>query len=219
MTLFYPDVSNNNWSNTGQATYFLSQLIPEGFSAVVHKVSEGNYFADPYWPAVRDWSHNNGLLCLGYHYVTGNDPAAQAWTWNNNGGGPNAMFDWESNSGNLGNFWAVVNAFNNAGVNVSLGYCPHWYWDEVGGGDFSRFAANGIGLVSSAYPGGSGYAYDIYNNGGGDQGQGWNSYGGGSPSAWQFTDRADIAGFNVDVNAFRGTPAQLEQLFTTGSFE
>jgi len=217
--LFYPDVSNNNWRSVGDALYFLSQLVPEGFSAVVHKVSEGSYYEDPFWPPVRDWCADNGLLCLGYHYVTTDDPGAQAATWNDNGGGPNAMFDWEANSGNLGNFWNVTNGFNAGGVNITLGYCPEWYWSEVGGGDLGELAANQIGLVSSAYPiSGANYASSIFASAGGDCGEGFTPYGGGTPAAWQFTDRAIIAGFSVDCNAFLGTPAELQQLFTTGTF-
>jgi hypothetical protein len=30
-------------------------------------------------------------------------------------------------------------------------------------------------------------------------------YGGATPGAWQFTDRADIAGLTVDCNAYPGT--------------
>jgi hypothetical protein len=211
MTLFYPDVSNNNWGSPRDAIDFLSQLKPEGFAGVVHKVSEGDYFADPYWPTVRQWAEQNDLPWLGYHYVTTDNPSAQAETWNGNNGGPFAMFDFEANSGDLGNFWAVVNAFNAAGINVTLGYIPQWYLDEVGG-DLSPLAPNGISLVSSAYPGGTGYASDIYAKSGGDSGEGWAPFGGATPSAWQFTDSANVGGLTVDCNAYRGT--DLNQLFT-----
>ncbi|MBV8292655.1 MAG: hypothetical protein JOY55_12750 [Mycobacterium sp.] len=207
MTLFYPDCSNNNWSSTQDLIDFLSQLQPEGFSGMCHKVSQGNYFQDAYWPPCQQWCQQNNLPCIGYHYVTTDDPGAQAQNWLATGGGTNAMFDWESGGGDLDNFWNVVNAFNAVNVNVQIGYCPNWYLNGAGGGgDLSSFAANGILLVSSAYPDGTGYASTIYNAGGGNSGEGWNSYNGGTPSAWQFTDKANIAGQgDVDCNAYRGT--------------
>jgi GH25 family lysozyme M1 (1,4-beta-N-acetylmuramidase) len=210
-TLYYPDVSNNNWGTFDDATNFLSQLKPEGFSGVVHKVSEGSYYADPFWTTVREWCENNDLPWLGYHYVTTDNPSAQAATWVANNGGPFAMMDVEANSGDLVNFWAVVNAFNAAGVNVTLAYIPQWYFDEVGG-DLSLLAANGVALVSSAYPAGAGYASSIYAEAGAGTGEGWAPYGGGQPVAWQFTDEALIAGITVDCNAYQGT--DLNQLFT-----
>ncbi len=205
-TVFWPDVSNNQWSRTQDAINFCAQLTAQGFAAVCHKVSEGAYFQDRFWQPVKDWCDHNDLMCFGYHYVTEDDPAAQAAMWNANNGGPLAMFDFESNSGDMNNFWNVANAFNAAGVQVQEGYCPNWYWNSVGGGDLSKIPF----LISSAYPGGSGYASDIYNQAGGDAGEGWNSYGGATPLGWQFTDKALIAGLTVDCNAFRGTAQQLQ---------
>ncbi|UXA06603.1 hypothetical protein KXD96_28130 (plasmid) [Mycobacterium sp. SMC-2] len=209
-TLFYPDCSNNNWNTDQDAIDFVNQLAAQGFSGMCHKVSEGDYYEDPFWPVVLEACQAAGIPCLGYHYVTTNSPGSQAQTYLGAGGLPNAMFDWEANGGDLANYYAVANGFNAAGVNVGVGYCPRWYYDEVGGGDLTQAGA----LVSSAYPGGSGYASQIYANCGGDGGSGWNAYGGVTPTCWQFTDRANIAGLSVDCNAFKGTPDQLAQLFT-----
>jgi hypothetical protein len=202
MTLFYPDCSNNNWSTTQDAITFLEQLVPESFSGICHKVSEGSYYEDPYWPAIQQWCQQNNLPVLGYHYVTTDDPASQAWTWLGNNGGKLAELDWERNGGDLANLVAVVDAFNTAGVTVQLGYYPRWYWNQLGGGDLSDLAN---ALVSSGYPDGNGYASTIYTNSGGNVGQGWAPYGNTAPVAWQFTDSADIAGFTVDCNAYLGT--------------
>jgi hypothetical protein len=212
MTLFYPDCSNNNWSATADALNFLKQLVPEGFSGICHKVSEGNYYEDPYWPPVKQWCATNNLPVIGYHYVTTDDAAAQARTWLANQGGPLAMLDWENNSGGLANLTAVVDAFNTAGVTVQLGYYPQWYWSEQGGGDLSQLAN---ALVSSGYPDGNGYAWTIYTNSGGNTGPGWAPCGGATPDAWQFTDRADIAGLAVDCNAYPGS--DLTALFDDAS--
>ena len=202
MTLYYPDCSNNNWSSDQDAINFLAQLVPEGFSGMCHKVSEGNYYEDPYWPTVQTWCQQNKLPLIGYHYVTTDDPASQAATWTGNNGGTLAMLDWEANGGDRANLISVVDAFNTAGVSVQLGYYPQWYWSQQGGGSLSDLANF---LVSSGYSGASGYASVIYASSGGTSGGGWAPYGGLTPAAGQFTQSADIAGYTVDCNAYRGT--------------
>jgi hypothetical protein len=202
VTLFYPDCSNNNWSSDQDAITFLEQLVPEGFSGMCHKVSEGNYYEDPYWPTVKQWCQQNNMPLIGYHYVTTDDPASQAQTWLGNGGGTQAMLDWEANGGDRANLISVVDAFNDAGVNIQLGYYPQWYWDQEGGGSLSDLAN---GLVSSAYAGGTGYASTLYTQSGGNSGDGWDPYGGVTPMAWQFTESANIDGYIVDCNAYLGS--------------
>jgi hypothetical protein len=155
----------------------------------------------PYWPAIQQWCTANDLPLIGYHYVTTNDPASQAQTWLANNGGPSAMLDWETNSGDLTNLTAVVNAFNTAGITIQLGYYPQWYWNQHGGGNLSDLAN---ALASSAYPDGTGYASTIYANSDGDTGTGWAPYGNTTPAAWQYTDHANIASHTVDCNAYPG---------------
>jgi Glycosyl hydrolases family 25 len=204
VTIFYPDVSNNNWSSSQDLYNFLAQLGPQGFAGVCHKISEGNYYDDPYGSECQQWCADNKVPFIGYHYVTENDPAEQAQNWLDSGGGTVAMFDFEANSGDMDNFWAVANAFNAAGVNVQMGYIPNWYWSEVGGGDLSQVPV----LVSSAYPIGStsGFASSLYDQCDGDDGEGWDTYGGAEPTCWQFTDNASVSPFTgIDCNAYRGT--------------
>ena len=210
MTLFYPDCSNNNWSSDQDAITFLEQLVPEGFSGMCHKVSEGNYYEDPYWPTVKQWCQQNNLPLIGYHFVTTDDPAQQAQTWLGNDGGTQAMLDWEDNGGDRANLISVVDAFTDAGVNVQLGYYPQWYWNQQGGGSLSNLAN---GMVSSAYAGSTGYASTLYAQSGGSSGDGWEPYGGVTPSAWQFTESANIDGYIVDCNAYQGT--NINVLFGT----
>jgi hypothetical protein len=204
-TLFYPDVSNNNWSSSQDLLNFLPQLVPEGFSGVAHKMSEGSYYADPYGPIAQQWCAQNGLPFIGYPYLSTEDPNAQAQNWKAAGGGTNAMFDWEYNGGDLKNFWAVVNGFNAVGVNIQLGYCPKWYWQDEGEGDL-LLTPNDVLLISSDYPnaGGSYASVIYYLNDGGDSGPGWDAYGGCTPTIWQFTDAAVIAGHSMDCNAYKG---------------
>lgn len=226
-TLFYPDVANVNWDNSGTGVVstqgqqnllsFLAMLAPQGFSGCAHKMTQGAGFVDWYGALAQTWCAQNNLPFIGYHYLTTEDPNAQAQNWLAAGGGTNAMFDWEESGGDLNNFWNVVNAFNAVGVNVQLAYIPQWYLEGDGSGagtDISALAPNGILLVSSAWPGGSGYASDIYANAGGDTGEGFNPFDNGPvPSAWQFTNQASIGSFVVDCNAYLGT--DINALFGT----
>lgn len=209
MTLYGPDLSNNNWRNTAEIAGWLDACFHrEGYSWMEHKVSEGNYYADPFWPTVRDWCKTNDVPCIGYHYVTTNPAAEQVSKFVGNGGGPNVMLDFEANSGNIANFWAVLNAFNSAGVQVALSYLPRWYWQSIGSPSLTGVP----GLVSSSYYESGTYGSIEYVAAGGDAGPGWDSYGGVKPSVWQFTDGAIIDGKSVDANAFRGTLADLQTL-------
>lgn len=230
VTLFYPDVSNNNWGNenlsdAGQQNLynFLGPLIGQGYAGVCHKMSQGTTYIDPYGALCQTWCAQNNVPFIGYHWVTTEDPDAQAQTWLNAGGGSNVMFDWEAGppgGGDLNNFWAVCQGFNRAGVNVQLGYMPEWYLNGAGDGagtDISTLTANGILLVSSAYPNTySDYGWNLYQAGGGDNGPGWGPYDGGTPSAWQFTSNAIVSGFvGVDVNAYQGD--DINVLFNSGN--
>ena len=213
-TLLYPDCSNNNWASIADAVNFVNQLTAQGFAGMCHKVSEGNYYEDPYWPAVLQACQQNDIPCLGFHYLTTDDPASQIQTWWAAGGGGNCMFDFEANSGTFANYQSVAASFTAAGITVNVGYIPQWYWESVGGGDLSGVPH----LVSSAYPDGAGYASTVYANSGGDSGDGWVSYGNATPTCWQFTDSASICGISpVDCNAFKGTPEELAAIFNGGT--
>ena len=210
MTLLYVDVSNNNWSSVADLTSFLSQLTQEGFAGVAHKRTEGNYYQDPFCAPCQAWCASNGLPFIDYHYVTTNDAASQAANWQSAGGSGQAMMDWEANGGDVGNLYAVINAFNAVGVNGQICYGPNWYLSSVGGGDLSQAGL----LCASGYPvSGADYASTLYVEAGGDNGEGWAPYGNATPAAWQFTDSAKVAGITVDANAYKG--ADIRVLFGT----
>lgn len=218
MTLFGVDLSNNNWGGAPPASIVptLNEIIAEGFSWIEHKCSEGNYYADPYWPTVWQWAQQTGNIVVAYHYVTTDDPAQQAQKYLSNdpsNGAAPCMLDFEANSGDINNFWAVFNAFTAAGINMRLDYIPHWYWQQIGSPDLSGV----VGLVSSAYYEEGNYASTEYNDAGGDNGQGWTGYGGATPVIWQFTDAALVAGKSVDANAFKGSLDDLKALLGIGT--
>jgi hypothetical protein len=225
VTLFYPDVANVNWDDSGTGVptpagtqnllNFLSGLQAQGFAGVAHKMSQGATFIDGYGAICQTWCAQNAFPFTGYHYLSTEDPNAQAANWLAAGGGSNMMSDHEDGGGDLDNFWAVVNSFNSVNVNAQILYEPNWYWASQGSGDLSGLASNGIYLVSSGYPGGSGFASDIYAASGGDTGEGFVPYGGATPAAWQFTNQANVGGFTVDVNAYLGT--DINVLFGTAT--
>ena len=217
MTLFYPDVSNNNWgcpqlTDDGQERLydFLSNL--DGFAGVAHKISEGVSFVDPYGVLCKQWCVKNNFPFSGYHFVTNDSPSAQVQNYLNAGGDENAQLDFEhmnSATGgatlNIDIFWSLVSCFNAAGVGVKMAYIPRWYWGDIGQPDLSELATNGIKMVSSSYPCGYNYgsALDLY---GASGSVGWESYGGATPSAWQFTSTCNVAFIQpVDCNAYEGT--------------
>ena len=208
--LYGVDLSNNNWGSVPapEIVPTLNEIISEGFSWIEHKVSEGNYYKDPYWPTVWQWSRQTGNTAIGYHYVTTDDPEQQAQTYLSNDpscGKAPCMLDFEANGGDITNFWDVVNAFNGRGIYITLSYIPHWYWQEIGSPTIEQVP----GLVSSSYVNGSGYASMLYP---GDCWNGWNAYGGATPIICQFTDSAQVAGKLVDANAFRGSLAEFDAL-------
>jgi GH25 family lysozyme M1 (1,4-beta-N-acetylmuramidase) len=216
--LFYPDVSNVQWSSNDQLTAFLASAKASGMAGIMHKVTQGAGFQDVFWPVFRQWCENNNTSWLGYHYVDTSDPAAQARNFVNNNGGQWAMLDFEQGAGNMSNFWNIVNAFNNAGVSVSMAYIPHWYWQQIGQPDLAYLTANQISLVASNYPAGNGAPDEIYSAAGAATGPGWVPYGGCRPTVWQFTDQASIGGINVDCNTYLGPGPNLDDLFTGNIF-
>jgi lysozyme len=207
-TLYGVDVSNNNWPSIAACQTFMQSLPAQGYSWVEAKVSEGNYYSDPYWPATLAACHEIDMLVIGYHYVTTNDPASQVSTFVGNHGGSVVMLDFEANSGDINNFWAVVNAFNAAGVQVVLSYVPAWYWQQIGEPDLSQVP----GLISSSYYERGSFGSVEYTDAGGDTGPGWNAYGNATPVIWQFTDGDIVDGYSVDGNAFKGTLDELTAL-------
>ena len=202
MTIYGPDISNNNGPNLDMA-----QIKAEGFEFIFCKVSEGDYFVDRTWRRYRDSAQAAGLLVAGYHYVRADcDAISQANVFVDNlGAGIPAMLDFEANSGGIDVFWNVVRAINERGVEVALSYIPRWYWQQIGSPDISQVP----GLIQSSYVNGSGYASALYP---GDDSPKWNGFGGADVKILQFSDAGLVAGASVDVNAFRGTRDELVAL-------
>lgn len=205
MTIFGIDISNNNGPNID-----MSRVKSEGFEFVFAKVSEGSGFRDWTWPRYRDSAKANGLAVAGYHYLTTDPIDAQADLFLDQLGDPTCpiMVDFEANGGGQLNYWNFVRAINARGREVNLSYEPRWYWQSIG----SPALGDLPGLIQSSYVNGDGFAAALYP---GDSSGNWAGFGGDTVDILQFTDKASVAGYRLDANAFRGSRTELDALLGT----
>jgi lysozyme len=203
MTIFGPDISSY------QNGLVISRLANASF--VLAKTTEGTFYTDADYQTWRQQTENLGKPFVWYHFLSGEDAAAQARHTLANVGDNRlpGMLDAEpagSFSPSLAQMIAYVDAAHAVGLNLRLVYLPRWYWQQIGSPSLSALANRGLSLVSSSYPGGSGSAPSIYP---GDGAAGWQAYGGMAPLLYQFTNQASDGGQLLDYNAFRGSVAEL----------
>ncbi len=195
-----------------QAGLDMAAVKAEGFAYVLAKATEGDSYVNPFYREQRDGARAAGLLFGAYHYVReGSSAAAQAEHYASVEPDRTipVMLDVEIGSGGVELVRELVAEFTAGGYRVNLIYLPNWYWSgHLGSPDLTGLPP----LMSSNYVDGSGYAANLYP---GDDHRGWNGYGGDSVAVFQFSDKGLAAGHALDVNAFRGTPAELAALFDT----
>lgn len=183
MTIFYPDLSS----------YQAGYQIPSGTPAVVAKATEGTYYLDS---SFHDFQHQATVLGIpfsGYHFLKSEStPEEQAQYYFNFAGKIPCMIDCETSGGSRpGVDWCqrFITALHGLGGRVWSVYYPRWYLGVTGG----SLASLGVPVIASEYR-----SYDDNN---------WPaSYGGITPQIWQYTSTP------IDMNAFKGTPAQLADL-------
>lgn len=209
MTIRYRDVSHfqGPYQPTGPTVAKATQWLP---NATDHT------YTDPEFAGIRTRTRAGGWPFLAYHFLGhGSIPAQVAQVVAAVGHGQPLMLDVESQTGQpdatLDDVYAFADAYKAAGGRVTLAYLPEWYWaNHIGHPPLTGLDQRGIGLVSSLY--GHGYS---------DNGPGWDDYqttqhgvtfhGGVKPVIWQFSDAP------LDTNAFRGTQAQLADLWANGT--
>lgn len=188
MTIFYPDLSN----------YQAGYQIPAGTPAVVAKATEGIYYQDASYQDFKAQAEKLGVPFSGYHFLKSeSSPEAQAQYYYNTAGKTPCMIDCETSGGSRpGPDWCVrfINALHALGGRVWSVYYPRWYLGVTGG----SLAALGVPVIASEYR-----SYDDNNWPGG--------YGSIIPQIWQYTSTP------IDMNAYKGTPAQLAALINGGS--
>lgn len=203
MTIFGPDISSY------QAGLDLARLGVASF--VLAKTTEGTYYTDADYQGWRRQAAGIGKPFVWYHFLSGEDPHAQAAHTRANVGdlGLPGMLDAEPAghfSPTLAQIIAYIDAAHAEGLNLRLIYLPRWYWQQIGSPSLKPLADRGVFLVSSSYPGGTGGPAALYP---GDGAAGWQSYGGMTPLLYQFTNQASDGGQPLDYNAFRGSLDQL----------
>lgn len=206
MTLFGTDISSF------QAGLDVAQL-PDTF--VLMKCTEDVSYTDADYPGWLSAVKASGKIPVAYHFIGPSAPAAQAAHLAAHIIDPAVpvMVDFENEGSfhpTLAQLLALDDAIKAASLRVKLNYFPKWKWGNLGSPSLAALSDRGIGLVSSNYPNLTvAPAGQVYAADGGDSGPGWNSYGGVTPTLWQFSDRVSDGGQRVDMNAYRGTAAQL----------
>ena len=232
MTVLYVDVSHHDWSRHGGQLDWAR--IREATSPVM--VARATY-GDPsgfspetrYFGSMVKAARSAGFLTGGYHNLVRGDAASIA-----------RQVDWlRREMDATGAAWAMLDVerydelvsrnlhprFDDArrfverwravDRRVLTVYLPRWIWDgHMGRPDLRPLRCP---LVASDYgtnPDGS--PASVYRARGGDTGRGWNAYGGATPTMWQYGSNIDCPGASgqTDVNAYRGTLAQLRALLT-----
>jgi peptidoglycan hydrolase-like protein with peptidoglycan-binding domain len=182
-------------------------------AAVEIKCTQGITYTDPDYPGWLAAAKSIALSAVAYHYIDATDPAAQASYLKAHIGdvGLPVMLDLEKGGGTLDHALATADAMRAIGLYPRLLYLPRWYWAAAGSPDLAApLVARGLGLINADYPTtAGGTPSGLYP---GDDSPLWAGYGGLVPTMLQYTDNALIGGMGVDVNAYRGTAAELAAL-------
>lgn len=216
MTIFGIDVSEH------QNGIYLGQAAREGVKFAIIRTNDGTHKDRVYTSHLAD-AERAGLVTAAYAFLRnpseGTSIAAQVQA-TLEVMGQNRRPIWLDCETPAGLSAAHIREFHDryeaAGLRVvgAYSYVPWWEGKTIGGEPDSRqFGAFWV----AAYPGGSGTLSQIYSQVGGDGAARW-SYplGNQKPVLWQFTDRAAVAGYNVDGNAYRGSVESLRALFYGG---
>ncbi|WP_433592326.1 peptidoglycan DD-metalloendopeptidase family protein [Nocardia sp. CA-145437] len=214
-TVFGIDVSNNN----GPVDF--AAAAAEGFAFATHKITEGDFFGDSFWPRARDeMARHFPNRWGGYVFCrVACHPDAEADLVLAHSGGTDfpLQIDYEDDQtpGSIEDLLARVNALQARGFRLLPIYLPRWYWrSHMGAPDLSELP---VGIWNSDYVTGVDYASALYP---GDGDSGWAPMGGKPVEILQFSETAIVAGQRIDANAIRGGAAKLAEIFgdRTGGF-
>jgi len=210
--LFGVDVSEH------QDGMSLAQAKREGMEYAIIRTTDGTY-RDRTYRSHLDDAEGAGMLTAAYHYLRnpseGTTVAQQVQASLAVMGDAKrpVWIDVETDAGlHVDHIRECKRLFEAAGVRVPGVYSYVPYWEnkvapsEPDSHEFGKFwvaayNSNPYGAPSAIYPGNGNRQWDY-------------PLGNRKPSIWQFGSNARVAGFNVDVNAFRGSRAELEAIFT-----
>ena len=212
-TIFGVDVSEH------QSGMSLKRAAAEGIRFAIIRTTDGTYRDRTYRSHVDD-ARSAGLILSAYHYLR--NPAEGSTIRQQVDASLAVMgehhrlpiwLDCETDAGlHPNHIREAKRLFEQAGIRVigCYSYVPWWERRIVGGEpDSHEFGAFWVAAYGNN-PNGSPRA--IYP---GDHHRQW-SYPVGNqlPAMWQFGSNAAVAGYAVDINAFRGGEAALKELFT-----
>lgn len=224
MTEFGIDTSNHQSADGID----IGRIRAEGYGFLTHKLIQGDGYVDPFFAGVYAQARTAFPGRFGAYVYCELDvaPNVEADAFERAaaaaGGGPGAFpvqIDYEDTRPGVrgrasgADLTARVNEYVARGWSLLPIYLPRWYWDGyMGSPDLSHLPA---GLWNSNYVGGSGAALNLYP---GDGHAGWEPFGGLNVDILQFSEQGSTAGeYPIDLNAFRGTPAELDHLFAGGT--
>lgn len=211
-TLFGVDISEH------QDGMSLKQAAREGVDFAIVRTTDGTYRDRCYHSHLED-AEAAGLVTAAYHYLRnpseGTSVAQQVQaSLEVMGDKKRPMWiDVETNVGlHVGHIRACKAEFERRGVRVigCYSYVPYWEGrispSEPDSHEFGAFWVAAYGQNPRGNP------REIYP---GDQHRQWDyPLGNQKPALWQYGSNAQVAGYSVDINAYRGTRAQLESIFT-----
>lgn len=210
--LFGVDVSEH------QDGMSLRQAKAEGMEYAIIRTTDGTY-RDRTYRSHLDDAESAGMLTAAYHYLR--NPAEGTTVRQQVDASLSVMGDakrpmWidvETDAGlHVDHIRECKRLFEAAGVRVVGVYSYVPYWEnrvspaepdshEFGAFWVAAYGANRKGSPRELYPGNGHRQWDY-------------PLGNQKPAIWQYGSNAGVAGFHVDINAFRGTRTQLEALFT-----
>lgn len=229
----YPGNSNTTTGGTSVTTTFgvdvsyfqngmsLATAATQGIDFAIIRTNDGT-FRDPQYVSHLLDAESAGLVTAAYAYLRnpseGSTIAQQVDTM------VSVMGDykrpvWMDCENSAGLSAAHIREFKQraeaAGVPVigAYSYVPWWEGKVIGGepdshefGAFwvAAYGTNPAGTPAAIYPGNSAAQWDY-------------PVGNQKPSLWQFGSNASVAGYSVDINAFRGTKDELRALFYGGN--
>ena len=211
-TIFGVDVSEH------QDGMSLKQAKREGVEFAIIRTTDGTH-RDRCYRSHLDDAESAGLVTAAYHYLRnpseGTTVAQQVQaSLEVMGDKKRPMWiDVETTAGlHVDHIRQCKREFEKHGVRVigAYSYVPYWEGSvaphEPDSHEFGAFWVAAYGQNPHGRP------RDIYP---GDQHQQWDyPLGNQKPVMWQFGSNAQVAGYSVDINAFRGSKAELRALFT-----
>ncbi|WP_306594153.1 GH25 family lysozyme [Corynebacterium striatum] len=213
-TIYGVDVSEH------QNGMSLAAAKREGIEYAIIRTTDGTY-KDRCYRSHLDDAESAGLITAAYHYLRnpseGTSIAQQVQaSIEVMGDAKRPMWlDCETPAGlHVDHIREAKREFERRGVRVIGAYSYVPYWEgriapgepdshEFGAFWVAAYGQNRTGAPAAIYPGNGASQWDY-------------PLGNQKPALWQYGSNAQVAGYNVDINAYRGTRDQLRALFYGG---